>query len=156
MSSLLPPTSYHLPTQKGFTLIEVLISFAVLLVAISGAIVLLQPFQTHGELEAGVDTLATAFYRAQMLSRAVAGESNWGVRVNPNQIVVFKGSSYAGRDASVDEVSELSPLVTPTGLVEVVFNQLTGEPQQTGTTTLTSRRGEVRSVFINAKGTAFY
>ena len=140
----------------GFTLLEVLISFVVLLVLVGAGALLTQPFQAHGELEAGVDTLVTALYRAQTLSRAMTGESSWGVRVDPGQIVVFKGSSYAGRDASADEMSQLSLAVTPTGLAEVVFNQLTGEPQQFGTTTLTARQGEVRTVFINAKGTVFY
>jgi len=148
--------SYKLKARQGFTLIEVLISFVVLLIFVGAATVLTQPFQAQGELEAGVDTLVTALHRAQVLSRAVAGESSWGVRVNPNQIIVFKGSSYAARDTSVDEVSELSSTVTPTGLLEVVFSQLTGEPQQTGTTTLTSRQAEIRTVFLNAKGTVSY
>jgi hypothetical protein len=38
------------------------------------------------------------------------------------------------------------------GLTDIVFGAFTGEPQTTGTTTLTSETNETRTITINAKG----
>ena len=55
-----------------------------------------------------------------------------------------------------DEVFSMPTSITVSGLGEIVFEKFTGEPQNTGTTTLTSVNNETRSVNINSKGTISY
>ena len=81
---------------------------------------------------------------------------NWGVKILSENIVVFKGLNYAGRDVNYDELYSTSASVTPSGLSEIVFDKLTGLPQTTGTITLTSANGDVRTIIINAKGSVTY
>jgi len=67
-------------------------------------------------------------------------------------IVVFRGTSYAGRDSSYDEVFSIPTNLAFTGVSEVVMDKLTGYPQTTGTTTLTTVSGDSHGLTINSKG----
>jgi hypothetical protein len=68
-------------------------------------------------------------------------------------ITLFKGASYAARETDYDEDFTVSSSMTVSGVTEVVFDKLTGDPQATGSLTLTTIHGETAIVSLNAKGT---
>lgn len=142
--------------MKGFTLIEVLLSVAVigLLTALSAP--LYQSFQVRNDLDIAAGTVAQDLRRAIILSRAVDGDSSWGVSVQSNTVTVFKGASFAGRDATFDETDTVPASISLTGLSEVVMAKLTGLPATTGTITLNSSVNHSRVVTINAQGMVSY
>jgi prepilin-type N-terminal cleavage/methylation domain-containing protein len=142
--------------KNGFTLIEVLLSIAIVSVLGAMSVPIYQSLQTRNNLDIAATTLAQALRRTQVLSQAVDGDSNWGVVVQEGNITLFKGASFATRDLDFDEVFEVSPSITIAGISEFTFEKLTGKPQVSGSTTLTSSLNETRTVTINGEGTINY
>lgn len=116
-----------------------------------------QNFQVRNDLHVAVTTVAQSLRRAQVLAQASDGDTNWGTKVQSGSIVVFKGVSYAARDASYDETFSLPSSITPSGLGEVVFTKFSGDPTPTaGLVTLTSSTNESVNLTLNARGTVSY
>lgn len=142
--------------KRGFSLIEVLLSVALMALIAVMSIPLSANLLARNNLDVAATTIAQGLRRAQVLSEAVQGDSTWGLGVQGGNITVFKGATYAGRDATYDESSELPPSITPSGLTSVVFSHRQGLPDTVGTFTLTSYTNETRTITINAKGTLTY
>jgi type II secretory pathway pseudopilin PulG len=142
--------------QVGFTLLEVLLSVALITLITGSSVAVYQSFQVRNDLDIAATTMAQTERRAQVLAESSAGDTSWGVNVQSGTITLFKGASYATRDASFDELSAVPTSITPSGFLEVVFAKFTGLPTTTGTTTLTSSINETRAIAINAKGMVSY
>jgi prepilin-type N-terminal cleavage/methylation domain-containing protein len=140
---------------QGFTLLEVLLSVALIGIISSIGAVVYQQLQGRNDLDVAAAAVATNFRRAQTLSRAVDGDTTWGVRADTGAVTLFRGASYATRVAAFDEVTSISPTLTPSGFQEVVFAKFTGAPATTGTLTLTGSNG-IRTITLNAQGTVIY
>lgn len=138
--------------NRGFTLLEVLLSVTML--ALLGAVgtPIYQSLQIRNDLDIAANTIESSLHRAQMLSVAVDGDSSWGLSIQSGVITLFQGSNYASRNAGFDEVFSLPASITPLGVSEIVYGKFTGEPQVTGTITLVSSANEIRHVTVNTKG----
>jgi prepilin-type N-terminal cleavage/methylation domain-containing protein len=140
----------------GFTLLEVLLSIAAMTIIAGISIPVYGAFQTRNDLDITTVEAAQTLRRAQVLSQAVDGDTSWGASVHSGGITLFKGASYATRDANFDEVFDVPASIVPSGVSEVVFTKFSGVPQTTGTITLTSSANETRNVTVNQKGTVSY
>lgn len=141
--------------KRGFTLIEVLLSIALIgLIAGIGAVVY-QQLQNRNDLDVAITSIAANARRALALSSAADGDTSWGIRIDAGVLTLFQGVSFASRDPAFDEVTALSSALAPSGLQEVVFAVFTGLPQATGTLTLTGAN-DSRTLTINAQGTILY
>lgn len=140
----------------GYTMVEILLVLAAITILAGMSLPIYQSFQVKNYLDVGVNDAALALRRAQLLSQGVEGDSNWGVKVETGQIVMFKGISFSSRDPSYDETFELPQSITPSGDTEFVFNKVSGEPQSTGSLNLTSANGDEKILTINAKGMVNY
>ncbi len=141
---------------SAFTLLEVLLSIAIIGVLTVISIPVSRTLQVRNDTDVAVAVAVQDFRRAQVLAQAVDGDNTWGVHAQTGSITFFKGASYAARDANFDEIFDLPNSIIFSGLQEVVFAKLTGYPQTTGTLTLTTSAGDVRNISINAKGTIEY
>lgn len=141
---------------SGFTLLEVLLSLALIGVLASISMPFYQSFQNKNELDIAVNTIAQSLHRAQVLSQAVDADNTWGVYIQSTSTIMFQGSSYATRDENYDEVFEFNSTLTTAGLAEVVFTKLYGEPQSSGDIILTTNNNDSKTITINAKGTVDY
>ncbi len=142
--------------RHGFTLLEVLLVVAIIGVVAGISIPVYQNFQVKNDLDIAANSIASSFHRARTLATSSEGDSRWGVSIQAGSITVFQGTSYASRNSAFDEVFSVPATITPSGLGEVVFDQLTGTALSTGTVTLTASTGRVRTVAITAKGTVSY
>jgi len=142
--------------RKGFTMIELLMSIALITLIAGIGIPVYQSFQVKNDLDVATNNWVQTLRRAQTLSEAMDGDSTWGAKIQSGSIILFKGSSYALRDTTYDENFDMPSALTPSGLSEVVFDKLTGFPQTTGTTTLTTTTNETRTITINSKGILNY
>ncbi len=142
--------------NKGFTILEVLLSIATITIIAGIIIPVYESFQVRNDLDIAAVEIAQSLRRSQALSQAVDGDISWGIKIQSGSIVVFKGASYATRDATFDELFDMPTSITPSGVSEVVFAKFTGLPQTTGTITLTSNANETRNIIINAKGMVSY
>ena len=147
--------SYKPKANKGFTLIEVVLSLAIVILIFGIATPFYQDYQIRNGLDTGINTIVENLRRAQVLSRAVDGDSNWGVSISGNQVTLFKGVSFATRDVTFDEVSDILSVISFLGLNEIVFSKLNGLPNTTGMINL-SVSGNTRTVSINEKGILTY
>lgn len=141
----------------GFTLIELLLVVAALGIVAGIAIPFSNSSIVRGDLSAQARTVETSLRRAYTYARAGENNSNWGAHVSSSSVVVFSGTTYAGRDVTRDEATPLgtTPVLGGTlvsgGVTDVVFTKDTGAPVATGTITLTAA-GTTKTITINEAG----
>lgn len=140
----------------GFTLLEVLLSVAIIGILAGAGIPIYQTLQNRNDMDIAVSSFAQSLRRAQLLSQAVANDTTWGVRIRPGFIILFQGPNFLGRDPNFDEEIAIPSSIRISGTPEIVFNKFTGIPQNTGSLTLTSVNNETETVTINAKGMVNY
>ncbi|MBI5356233.1 type II secretion system protein [Candidatus Collierbacteria bacterium] len=141
--------------KRGFTLLELLLSVAIISLLAGLSLPVYRTLLSKNDLDIAAVTIAQSVRRAQVLSQAVDGDINWGVKIQSGSIVVFKGASYAARDINFDETFDVPTTIGVSGATEIVFAKFTGLPQTTGTVSLSSETNS-RSVTINEKGMVSY
>jgi prepilin-type N-terminal cleavage/methylation domain-containing protein len=142
--------------QEGFTLVEMMLSVAMIAVLLAIGIPVYQTFQVKNDLSVAVINTVHSFRRAQVLARASDGDTSWGVKAQTGSVVIFKGASYTTRDTTYDETFDLPTAITPSGVTEVVYAKFTGDPSATGGLILTSTTGLTNTITVNAKGLITY
>jgi len=142
--------------NKGFTLLEILLTIAVLLIIVAISVPVSITFQLKNDLNIAEISIAQSLRRAQLLAQSSDADTDWGVKIETGSITIFKGSNFASRDINFDEVFDFSLSITPSGFTEIVFSKFYGAPQSIGTTTLSSSINETREIFINEKGIVDY
>lgn len=138
--------------SSGFTLIETILVVALVGIISGIGLPLYNMMSGSNDLDIAENMLVASLRRAESLSSASVGDSEWGVGITPGAFVLFKGSNYAGRDVGFDEVYDIVDSIQTSGLAEVVFTKLSGNPHFSGTVTLTSLGGENKQITINEKG----
>lgn len=138
--------------NNGFTLLEILLCVAMIGIIAGVTAPMYNGMLTKNDLDIATTTVVQSMRRAQLLSQGMEGDSNWGVKVQSGSIVIFKGTSYAARDTTLDEVTPMPTLIAVSGTTEYVFNKMSGTPQTVGSVTLTSNSSS-KTITINAKGT---
>jgi prepilin-type N-terminal cleavage/methylation domain-containing protein len=149
-------TADFIKKNAGFTLLETLLSIAIIGLIAGMGVPVYQSLQVRNDLDIGVTTIAQIARRAQLLAEASDGDSNWGVYISSGVIVLFKGINYVARDATYDEIFSLPTSITSSGTSEFVYEKFTGLPQITGSVILTSNTNETRTITINEKGTVSF
>jgi prepilin-type N-terminal cleavage/methylation domain-containing protein len=152
----------HTDRQAGFTMIEVLLVMA--LIALVGAFALFVSLDTYrsSSFRSDRNLLVAALQRARAQAMnnicfddggatfTCADGKPHGVKILSNQIVVFQGSTYTGRDVAVDAPFKTN-VTTVSGASEVVFSQLSGT-STVSTITLTDQSGHSSAISINSEG----
>lgn len=142
--------------NKGFTLLEILLSIALIAILAGFSIPVYQSFQVKNDLDVATNIVAQSLRRAQSLSRSQDGDISWGVKIQTGSITLFKGTNYATRDSAFDELFNMPQTITPSGLGEIVFTKFSGDPQSTGNIVLNSTINETKNITINSKGMVNY
>ncbi len=140
----------------GFTLVEGVIVFSIVAILSMISLPPLHSLKVNNDLELAEITIAQTLRRAQTLSRAVINDEIWGVYIENGSLTLFNGPNFLGRNAIVDEISDLPATLTLSGLQEITFTKLESIPQATGTIIITSSRNETRTITINQKGRVDY
>ncbi len=138
--------------NKGLTLIEILLSLAIIGLIAGFSAPVYQSFMVRNDLDIATGAVAQVLRYAQTQSQAIHGDSPWGVHIGGGNITLFKGTSYASRDTDYDEETSFPSTLSASGLTEIVFTVLTGAPQTTGTLMFTSVNGDTRIIFVTSKG----
>ncbi|HSW77347.1 MAG TPA: type II secretion system protein [Candidatus Chromulinivoraceae bacterium] len=142
--------------ERGFTVIELLLSVAIVTMLAGLSLPIYISFQNRNNLDISTQSIADMLRRAQVYSRSVTGDSPWGVEIQPTVATLFKGSSFAGRNTAFDETQPIDNSTTISGLTEVLFTKFTAAPGTTGTITLSATPVDTRTITINAKGMVNY
>lgn len=152
--------------KSGFTLIELLIVMALAVLLIGAAVPIYSNFQTSSQLNESAAQIASTLRLARTLSVARQNNSSYGVFIDAvpgsaDRIILFSGTSYAGRNPAYDRITTFDSAlsVAPTlsgGATEVVFSRAQGMPSATGSITITHTTTGSRTVSINAFGATDY
>lgn len=150
--------------ERAFTLIEILIVLAIVVILAAMGFFSFRLLQEKSELQESSETVVSILRTAQRKTINSENQSQWGVYFDdtllPHKYVLFQGSSYATRDASKDAIQELSPSLElyiinlADAGKEVVFSRLDGETNQFGMIGLRLKNdiSQTRDVFISSSG----
>lgn len=141
--------------SAGFSLIEVLLSVALISIIMAFALPVHQTFQSRVDRNVAATIAAQSVRQAQANARGIMHDDNWGVAFTAGDIVVFKGASYAARDSAFDESYTLPSTVSVSGTTEYVFDKATGSPQSTGATSFSGNAG-TSTITVNTLGMIEY
>lgn len=138
--------------KNGFTLLELLLSVALMSLLAGIAAPMYLSLQSENEMAIAVTTVEDVLRRGQVRAQAVDGDSPWGVEMVSSTITLFKGNNFAGRDQSFDENYKLTATVKLSGLNDVVFNKFSGWTNASGTVIITHQDGRQKNVSISELG----
>ncbi|MBI2639428.1 MAG: type II secretion system protein [Candidatus Sungbacteria bacterium] len=122
--------------SSGFTLVELLISVAVIGAVLTVLLGGLASFRRAADMNYAVDGVLNQFREARRRTIESKDASEWGVHVVSSATTLFKGATYSD-GAADNEVFTFSTTVTISGLSDVVFKRISGETDNTGALTLT-------------------
>lgn len=149
--------------QKGFTLIEIVVVIFILIVLTAVSIPAFDLLVKSSDVDNSMQEFYTTLRLAQSKAISSEGDSQYGVYIDtstlPNKYVIYKGASYATRDASKDQSFWLSKTtefsaISLGGANEVVFDKLTGYAEQSGSVSvrLKTDTSNVKTVYISSIG----
>lgn len=150
--------------NNGFTLIEIIIVIAILIILVAIPITSYYSIQKKSDLDNGAQEFVSILKVAQNKTLSSDNNSQYGVyfdnSVFPNKYILFKGSSYAQRDAYYDQIHFLPQsieylLIDFNGGSEIVFDKLTGMTQEPGSVSLKLKTdtNQNKTVYISSIGT---
>lgn len=143
--------------SHGFTLIEVLLSVAIISLIAGISLPVLGSFNERNNLDIVTQGIVGQLRRAQTYTRGVNGDSQWGVHVQSSDATLFKGTSYVDRDAAFDEITTIPSSITPSGTTDILYSKLEAAPSTAGTITLTNtNNNQSRMITVNAQGMVAY
>jgi prepilin-type N-terminal cleavage/methylation domain-containing protein len=134
----------------GFTLMEILVVMGILAVlGTFGYLVTIDCYKSYA-FNAERDTIVAILQKARSQSLANINESAHGVHFDSGQYVIFQGAAYGG-GAPFYQALPASFGITHSGIIDVVFAQLSGDANPGGNLILgDGKRSE--TISINNEG----
>lgn len=142
--------------SRGFSLIEMLLSVAIIGILVAGSAPVFNSFVARNDLDVVGQQVASALRRAQTYARGMDDDSAWSVNVATTAVTLYRGTVFGSRNTAFDEVISLPATISVSGLSDVQFAKFTGLPNTTGSMIFTSNANDTRTITINAKGRVDY
>ena len=145
--------------MRGFTLAEIIIAVAILVLLATLVIGNLGPFRDRTNLNSAAEDGVSLLNEARSRTLSSQGGSQYSVRFETNKMILFTGATYnAGapdnNESPLPAAIEISSISLNGGGVAVTFNRLTGATANYGTITfrLIHDTSQTRVVTINSAG----
>lgn len=142
--------------KEGLTLLELLVSLAIIVIIIGASVPVYHRFYIKNELDDTVNNTIQKIRRAQSLAWAAERDDHWGVAIKEGKIILFKGDNYENHDTELSEVFSFSEKIISSGLEEIVFEKLSGTPMTTGVIEFYLKGRNSRIITINEMGVLSY
>lgn len=147
--------------KRGIGTIELIIIAAVLGIIVSVVLPQLSQSRERAVLNGAVGDILSSLNKARSQTLAGADSSAYGVRLEADKVIIFKGAVFSAGAPGNEEINILSPAgitnVTLGGVNgvsgELYFNRLSGTPSKSGTITLSST-SLTKVITISATGAA--
>lgn len=121
---------------QGFTFLELIISIGVLVLLVSLGLASLFQSRNVREMTATGHNVLSVVRQAQAHTIAAKENSQWGVRLEADRFILFRGATYAGSPFTqihpLPAYLEIANITLAGGGVEIVFNRLDGRTNQAG------------------------
>jgi prepilin-type N-terminal cleavage/methylation domain-containing protein len=112
--------------KKGFTLVELLIATALIIMFSSLTLPVGFNFFQESTLKDQTRNLESSLRKAQAVAIACQSDVNAGVKITEKDHVIFEGNSYENRRLLMDTVVPFSVSIEPSGDDEIIFEKKTG------------------------------
>lgn len=127
--------------NNGFTLIEVLVVLAISAILVAISLSSYSSWNKNTEFNISGKTVSSYLSDARNLTLASKNSSVYGVHLETTKVVLFTGDTYSSSEPSNKEYIfpnnvQISVINLNGGGSDVIFNRLTGETNQFGTTTI--------------------
>jgi prepilin-type N-terminal cleavage/methylation domain-containing protein len=123
--------------NKGITLIEIIVALSIVAIVASIVLFSLTDFKKKQALEKSRSLIVSAISEARSKSVSSVNMSDYGIHIETNQLVLYKGSYVAGgagnKEYNLDIDTQISSILLSGGSSDVLFKRLTGEASQSGT-----------------------
>lgn len=141
--------------MRGFTITEFLIVIGIIVILAAAAVPIYGNLQVSSQLNESSSLIIQTLRTAKERSQARVNNESHGVWFAADSYTLYQGSSYTDRDTEYDLWQRVDSSITiattlPGG--EINFSKSFGEPDNTGTITLTHDSGETRVININSLG----
>ena len=142
----------------GFTLLEILIIAAIALFLAIGSFSVYGNYNKSRSLEVSAQNIASLLKTARSKTLASNDASVFGVHFETSRAVLFKGATFSepnvdNREYRLPGVVTISTINLNGGGNDIIFERLTGETQQFGTTTVSlTDSSKERNITISATG----
>jgi len=146
-----PKFGVSLQSKRGFTLIEIVVVMGLFAVLAGFGLFLSFDFYRSYAFRAERDMVISILQKARSQALNNIRETPHGVHLQNDSYILFQGSSYAVADHAFDQVVDAAPSISRIGLSEVVFTQLSGGANASGTIDITDGLRTV-SISINNAG----
>ncbi|MDB4978881.1 MAG: hypothetical protein JWM56_1067 [Candidatus Peribacteria bacterium] len=114
---------------------ELLVIIGILVTLAAMTIPVYTQYLVRSDLKNANQIVSQGLARAKLLAVSGQNADSWGFAASG---VIFRGKSFATRDTSYDQLFLIPANVTATGVLVVVFAQLTGYPSKSGNIILQS------------------
>lgn len=141
---------------RGFTVVELMLSVAVIALMAGISMPIYRTFQTRNEADIAAQMIAQALRIAEMHALLGRSGSGWGVYIETDAVTVFKGGSYTERDTDFDNIQALPSSVEISGDQEFIFPLGEVAPEVAGEVVITSMDQHTRSLIVNTLGMVEY
>ncbi len=149
--------------DDGFTLVELIISVALLVIIMTAMIASQTYFLSRTYMDTASEDIIGVLRQAQLQSRERYRDSAWGVHLQDNpgaadSYTFFRGQSYAARDTVDDLKTDLAASINFSninlngGAIDVPFEKGTGKTSSYGTFYIENQAGEHRTISVSAIG----
>lgn len=137
--------------QKAFTLVETLLVIGIFSLLLIFTLPAFLDFYGENQLDVCSREVAQALRIVQLKSISVEQDSRFGIYFTENSYILFKGDSYENREVEYDEIFNLPSIIKISGLREIVFEKVSGNPSTAGGIILSNNTAS-KTVFINSLG----
>jgi prepilin-type N-terminal cleavage/methylation domain-containing protein len=147
--------------HKGFTLIEALITIAIIAVLAGMSTLGIVNFGKSSDIEGGRTTVVQALRQAQSNSLADLDQKTWGVHFENNKVTIFPDSGSGFDSAEKNNQVKLMPTGVSIafefgGGVDLMFDKGKASTLSPGTITLSSSANTTAEITINSEGMIDY
>ena len=151
----------HFDFSRGFTLLEIILVIGIF--TLIGAITLVSFISSRNvrELTSATQQALSVIRLAQSKTLGAEQNAQWSVHLEPNQLVLFQGPTYAGspstRAYALHSSIEIANTALAGGGTDIVFKRITGGTSQSGMfdVRVKSTTSSVRGITVDASGNVF-
>lgn len=140
-------------STAGFTLLEILLSVAIITILAGFTIPIEYRVLTRYQLSEGAAKITSALHTAQLRAKAGERGTAWGVSLATETVTIYSGESFAARNTTVDEIVDLPAGVgmTSTMSTDIHFQKISGAPTHDATITIANDTG-TKTLYVNTQG----
>ena len=142
------------PKGVGFTLVEMVISLAILTLIVGMGVPTTIGFFQRQSVTAERDTLVSLLRRARTEAMTNRSESAHGLFIDTSSYIIYQGNAYDARVAMYDEVFPRGGGITVATTTDINFSALSGDASSSVTLAV-SQSTKTVTITINTEGSIY-